>query len=149
MEQEEVERKKMDQINKAKAKLLQSGGSLTGGGGIDRVPGVQGDFMENMITSQANSIHHKGSGEVRVNEEQAYGMKDLKEKYDNLRSQGGLTQGLTLPDIHQKSSAQLPNSGPGADKSNLAIQRYQVIAKDPTQYEEGALVLHDHRLNGT
>jgi hypothetical protein len=25
--------------------------------------------MENMITSQANSIHHKGSGEVRVSEE--------------------------------------------------------------------------------
>jgi hypothetical protein len=33
-------------------------------------------------------------------EEHASGMKDLKEKYDNLRSQGGPTQGLTLPDIH-------------------------------------------------
>lgn len=111
----------MEQINKAKAKLLSSGGSLTGGQGIDRVPGVQGGFMENMITSQANSIHHKGSGEVRMAEEHASGMKDLKEKYDNLRSQGGPTQGLTLPDIHQKSSSQLPKSGPGADKSNLSI----------------------------
>jgi hypothetical protein len=52
MQQEEQERKKMEQINKAKAKLLQSGGSLgSGHSGIDRVPGVHGDFMENMITS--------------------------------------------------------------------------------------------------
>ena len=87
MEQEEQERKKMEQINKAKAKLLQSGGSLgSHGSGIDRVPGMQGEFMENIITSQAQSIHHKGQGEVRVGEEATGGMKDLKDKYDNLRS---------------------------------------------------------------
>jgi hypothetical protein len=61
--------------------------------------------MENMITSQANSIHHKTQGDVRVNEELSHGMQGLKDKYDNLRAQGGPTQGLTLPDINQKSTS--------------------------------------------
>ena len=36
----------------------------------------------------------------------------------------------------------------GSDKSNVAIQRYQVITKEPADFEEGTLVIHDHRLNG-
>ena len=75
-------------------------------------------------------------------------MKELKDKYDNLK-QNGTELGFQLPDINLKCQQPPNKSGPGADETNHAIQRYQVIAKNPTEYEEGSLVVHDHRLNGT
>jgi len=54
---------------------------------------------------------------------------------------------MQLPDINVRGQPPTPPLK-GSDKSNLAMQRYQVVAKEPADFEEGTLVIHDHRLNG-
>ena len=47
-------------------------------------------------------------------------MKELKDKYDNLK-QNGVELGFSLPDINLKNQPAPSKQGPGADKTNHAI----------------------------
>lgn len=107
------------------------------------------NFMEELITTVSPNVLFKTQEDTKLQDEATGGgMKELKEKYDNLKV-NGQELGFSLPDINLKGQQPPAKQGPGADKTNHAIQRYQVIAKNPSDYEEGSLVVHDHRLNGT
>ena len=77
--------------------------------------------MEELITTVSPNVLFKTQDDAKLQDESTGGgMKELKEKYDNLKHNGA-ELGFNLPDINLKNQPALSKQGPGADKTNHAI----------------------------